>query len=412
MARDQKQEIVVFKGELSGVSDYIKRVLPNKANFERFEQMAVLAVLRDPNLLLANRRSLLLAILWCAQRDLEPGVDDGAALVPFKGKVTPIPYYRGLIKKAVGSGAIKEVDAKVVYEHDEFKEVGGLMPDLQHTPTPLEKEPGKWVGVYVVFTMPDGMKKFHVMRRKEVEKIKKSSAAALSGPWIEWEEKMALKSCIKQAMKLIISSPEVRDLINDDMRIESGESVAKLLEESAVETGLMPEDEKPEVLKEPPPEKAKSLLFDERKFNELVARMDVPDNYDPEEMPAHVEQFVEATAKAQKRAKVAPNQVKMRAIEHWDAFKDAFYKWLRANIPPMPEVEDQGEPLNTESETNPDIIFAERQTQVWHEIVSKGVSIDLLAEHGVVKRADITQENIEEIEEVVKNFKPSKKGGK
>ena len=61
--------------------------------------MSHLALRRDPKLLQADVKSLLMALVWCAYRDLELGVEDGVWLIPYKGKVTPVPAYKGLIKR-------------------------------------------------------------------------------------------------------------------------------------------------------------------------------------------------------------------------------------------------------------------------------------------------------------------------
>src|SRR5574340_166354 len=81
-----EQLMVAFKKDLNSIGPYLETLLPNKAAVARFVRMAQFAVLREPKLLQCTKKSLLLALLWCAQKNLEPGVDDGCWILPFKNK--------------------------------------------------------------------------------------------------------------------------------------------------------------------------------------------------------------------------------------------------------------------------------------------------------------------------------------
>lgn len=244
--------MVAFKKDMVEIGPYLESMLP-KAIVPRFIRMAQLAVLRDPKLMECTRKSLLLAILWCAQKNLEPGVDDGCWLIPFKGKVVPIPAYKGLIAKAAEYGAAKSVDAYAVYEHDNFFYEYGLDPKVEHTPPKLGEDRGELVGAYVVITLPNGDKKFRVMDWPSIEKVRNASAAWKgapdSGPWHDWTEAMSLKTVIKNGLKTVPMAPDLRDLLGDDHRLEMGAGVGALLAEAGAE---VPDDlrgaetEKPE----------------------------------------------------------------------------------------------------------------------------------------------------------------------
>jgi len=196
---------VAFKQDLANITPYLESLL-GKGRVGRFQRMAQLAVLRDQNLLQATKKSLLLAILWCAQKNLEPGVEDGAWLIPFKVRgvltVTPIPGYKGLVARAIEVGAALSVDPVAVYEHDDFYYCFGMEPDLRHVPPKLGDDRGELIGAYVTITLPNGEKKFKVMDRQQIEKHRNAGAAWRnapdSGPWHDWEEAMFLKTVIKQ----------------------------------------------------------------------------------------------------------------------------------------------------------------------------------------------------------------------
>lgn len=94
-------------------------VLPSHISEDKFKQVVVTAMQKNPNLLSLNRGSLFNACKECAQDGLLP---DGreAALVPFGGTVKYMPMVQGITKKARNSGEIATIDALVVYKNDEY----------------------------------------------------------------------------------------------------------------------------------------------------------------------------------------------------------------------------------------------------------------------------------------------------
>lgn len=124
-----------------------------------------------------------------------------AYLVPRKGKCCLDFSYRGLVKIAVDSGSVLDVDATVVYEKDEFDYEMGLNPKLHHKPS-LEADPGKPVFVYAVAVLASGIRKFIVLNMKEIEKVRATSKAK-SGPWFDWFDEMMRKTAVKKLYKLL-----------------------------------------------------------------------------------------------------------------------------------------------------------------------------------------------------------------
>lgn len=125
-----------------------------------------------------------------------------AYLIPRKGKCCLDFSYRGLCKIATDSGGVYDIDATVVHEKDFFDYEMGLDPYLKHKPS-LDPDPGPPIYVYAVAILPPGnIKKFIVLNKKEIEKVKKTSQAK-SGPWVEWEEEMWRKTAVKKLYKLL-----------------------------------------------------------------------------------------------------------------------------------------------------------------------------------------------------------------
>lgn len=124
-----------------------------------------------------------------------------AYLVPRKGKACLDISYRGLVKIATESRGVYDVDAVVVHDKDEFHYEMGLEPVLRHIPC-LDPDPGPLRFVYAIAILPGGIKKFIVLNREEIEKVRKTSAAK-SGPWVDWYEEMARKTAVKKLYKLL-----------------------------------------------------------------------------------------------------------------------------------------------------------------------------------------------------------------
>jgi recombination protein RecT len=124
-----------------------------------------------------------------------------AYLVPRGGKCCLDISYRGLVKIAVDSGSVIDIDSTVVYEKDDFDYEMGLNPKLHHKPS-LDPDPGNPVFVYAVAILTSGIRKFIVLNMKEIEKVK-SVSRAKSGPWIEFLGEMMRKTAVKKLYKLL-----------------------------------------------------------------------------------------------------------------------------------------------------------------------------------------------------------------
>lgn len=124
-----------------------------------------------------------------------------AYLVPRKGKACLDLSYRGLVKIATESGGVIDVDATVVHDKDDFYYEQGLYPILKHIPF-IEGEPGSLKFVYAIATLHNNVKKFIVLSKEEIEKVKATSEAK-TGPWVQWYEEMARKTAVKKLYKLL-----------------------------------------------------------------------------------------------------------------------------------------------------------------------------------------------------------------
>lgn len=105
--------------------------------------------------------------------------------------------FKGLVKIATDSGAIKFVRAEIVKENDAFT-YNGPMAAPVHQMNPFGDR-GNVVGVYCIAKTPDGEYLTDVMSMADIDKIRK--AAKQDGVWSKWFEEMAKKAIIKRASK-------------------------------------------------------------------------------------------------------------------------------------------------------------------------------------------------------------------
>lgn len=211
---------------LSAQFKAIKSALPKHMTPERMCRVALNTIRRTPALLECAPETMVAAIVEASSLGLEIDMRGQAYLVPYWNKKTQrkdvqlIPGYKGLMDLAYRSGRVTCIFAEVVCENDTFKFSLGLKPVLEHTPALDERGPLR--AVYAVAQMKDADAQFVVLGRGDVEKVKKASKAANSGPWSDWEEEMWKKTAIRRLCKLLPLSPEMQRAVAIDEAVEAG----------------------------------------------------------------------------------------------------------------------------------------------------------------------------------------------
>lgn len=123
-------------------------------------------------------------------------------------KVFLEPSYMGLCKLATDSGAIEWIQARCVYEKDNFIDNGaGEKPSHQYAA--FSKDRGEFVGVYCIAKTRSGDYLTALMDAEEISGIMERSEAVKSfrqskgsgGPWISDFREMAKKTVIRNAFK-------------------------------------------------------------------------------------------------------------------------------------------------------------------------------------------------------------------
>jgi recombination protein RecT len=187
---------------LPSMVDQLKSALPPHVTVEKFLRVAMTALQQNPGLLNMDRGSLFAAVVTSAQLGLLPDAQLGEAyFVPFKGKVTLVPGYRGLIKLA-RQGDIGFVEAEIVCANDKTLYVLG---DNSHFESMVNwQDRGPMVMVYALAKYRDGgIAARVVMTKEQVDAIRAKSQAANGPAWSDNYEEMAKKTALRRLAKLL-----------------------------------------------------------------------------------------------------------------------------------------------------------------------------------------------------------------
>lgn len=206
----------------------LERVLPKHLTAERMVALARLAASRTPLLFQCDPLTVVQSVMRVSQLGLDIGTT--AHLVPFKNGKTQkyecqaIPDYKGLVDLAIRSGKVVQIDTRVVYEGEEYEVEYGLDPKLVHRPrpTPEKEAAGAVIAAYAVAVMVGGSRKFEWLWRKDIDKVRASSRAKDSGPWVNWFEEMCKKTAVKRLYKTLPQTKEMLAASEMDDRAETG----------------------------------------------------------------------------------------------------------------------------------------------------------------------------------------------
>lgn len=180
------------------------------------------------------------SLILSAQIGLEPsGIRGEAYLVPYKGKCTLIPGWRGLVKLALRSKAVKSLYSHVVYENDQFQVFLGSEPKVHHVPA-LEDR-GELIAAYAVARMENGEIDVEVMGLDDLQKIKDNASKARGGKdgpaYTDWEDQMYRKAPIRRLAKRLPLGDDFFVAMKADELAETGEpeKIASYIDVDATE---------------------------------------------------------------------------------------------------------------------------------------------------------------------------------
>lgn len=193
----------------------IEKALPPQIKSAKFIRVAQTAIRMTPTLALLDRASLYASFHKCAADGLLP---DGreAAIVEFKGKAVYMPMVQGICKKARNSGEIKDINALVVYQNDEYDHwIDESGEHFKHRPKIADR--GNPILTYAFCRTKDAGMYFEEIDMAQMDAIQKSSRAQ-NGPWSgPFKSEMMRKSALRRLLKYRVpSSTDLDELIRRD----------------------------------------------------------------------------------------------------------------------------------------------------------------------------------------------------
>ena len=196
--------LTVLKQMGASVQSAITDALPG---FMRKQAPALLRALytecqKTPALLSCTAESLFACTIQAAQMGLMLGGAMGQCyLIPFKGRATLIPGYKGYIQLVNRSGQAGTISAHVVYDQDQFDVTCGTEERIVHKPGTYATADAvarrKAVAFYATCRTRYGTP-FVVLTRAEAEHhrdrfaLQKNKDGVVSGPWRDHFDAMAL----------------------------------------------------------------------------------------------------------------------------------------------------------------------------------------------------------------------------
>jgi recombination protein RecT len=208
----------VMRQTVTALAPEFKAALPPQIPVERFIRTIITTLQMNPDLLTADRKSVLATCMKAAQDGL---LLDGreAAAVMYGSKCQYLPMVAGILKKMRNSGDIASVDVQTVYQNDTFEYVLGDDAHITHKPI-ITGDRGPSICWYAIVKTKDGGITREVMNRDDIEKVRKvSKAKSEQSPWTTWYEEMAEKTVLKRISKRCPSSSDLEQVIAHDNEV-------------------------------------------------------------------------------------------------------------------------------------------------------------------------------------------------
>ncbi|WP_323086148.1 recombinase RecT [Providencia alcalifaciens] len=197
----------------------IESLLPVQVTADQFIRTAATAMIENPDLQAADRKSLVLALTRCAKDGLMPDGREAALVVrntkvsgEYIKKAVYMPMVDGVMKRARQSGQVTNIVSKVVYASDEFEYVIDEFGEhLKHKPAFVDND--DIVKVYSFARLTSGEMVIEVMSRNEIERVRDiATAGKPNGVWDKWFDRMALKTVIHRLARRLPCASELFSL--------------------------------------------------------------------------------------------------------------------------------------------------------------------------------------------------------
>lgn len=212
--------------------------LVDEKTFNREIGFAVQAIHSNPKLAECSTLSLQKAVYNVALTGLSLNpLDKLAYLTPrwnTKAGVTEAilsPSYQGMSKLAMAASNLTKIEARLVYENDEYYVEYEPSEHIVHRPVKMGKDRGKMIGAYAIATLSNGVKQFEQMTTEELYEIRSYSDSwqafeagkIKSAIWKSHEGEMCKKTVIKRLTKYLpkVANKQLVDRFNEAVKLDN-----------------------------------------------------------------------------------------------------------------------------------------------------------------------------------------------
>lgn len=190
---------------------------PLDISHERFMRIALLYVTKNPNLWppKCSKESVFLSIMEAARAGLMIDSKE-AALIPYKGIAEFQPMVQGIIRLMLRSPGLVKVEARCVYEGDDFAFNYGIRPRLDHVPSLSPIGDREITHAYAIMWRQGAEPTFEVMGRDELDLVRSKSKSPNSPAYTLYLGEMFRRTVLKRLSKYADLSPEASRAIAID----------------------------------------------------------------------------------------------------------------------------------------------------------------------------------------------------
>lgn len=221
--------VASFNAFMQKHKSQLELALPKHLNADRMVRLSLTAFSQNPALQKCDPKTIFGSIIVASQLGLEIGVNGQGYLVPYKGKCTFVPGWKGLVDLA-NRGGRSSVWTGAVYEGDDFDYMLGDSPYCKHKPFG-EFDVNKLTHVYAIGRVKDSeMAVIEVWPVKRVEAhLKKNNKVGDAHYAIADGRKnfemYARKVALLQVLKYMPQSIELSNAMDVSNAAEQGKGV-------------------------------------------------------------------------------------------------------------------------------------------------------------------------------------------
>lgn len=228
VAAKEQSPIAAFSNFMERLKPQLAKALPAHMNSDRMARLALTSFSSNKDLRECDQNSIAASIMTAAQLGLEPGINGQGYLIPYKGKCTFVPGWKGLVDLVSRSGRAT-VWTGAVREGDAFEYQLGDTPFCKHKPGD-EDDDAPFTYVYAIGRVRDAaMPVIEVWSRakvlKHLKKYNKVGGRHYANTDENNLEMYARKCALLQVLKYMPSSIELANAITASHAAEEGHGV-------------------------------------------------------------------------------------------------------------------------------------------------------------------------------------------